>query len=88
MEQVRALWRGEPSGPLAVEGAAIVEWQHGAHTHLAIEVMDANGDWIALGCVALKDCRTPEVRPLLRQFPIFRLAWYGQLADPSDVPQR
>ncbi|WP_422585164.1 hypothetical protein [Polaromonas sp.] len=68
--------------------AAVVEWQDGEHTHLAFEVMGADGAWFPLAAVALNDCRADGVRLNLRQFPMFRLAWYGQVGEPSNTPQR
>jgi hypothetical protein len=67
---------------------AIVEWHDGAHTHMGLEVLDVHGHWVTLATVALTDCRVPGMRERLRQFPMFRLAWYGQVGEPSNCPQR
>lgn len=91
MDQIKALWRSdEPrllTSPHTVENVAFVEWEEGRHTHLGLEVMGANGQWMTVGSVALQDCRTPDVRWQLHQFPLFKLVWYGQAPEPSNVPQ-
>ena len=76
-----------PSPPYMQSVAALVEWENGEHTHLALEVMASDGRWEPLAAVSLKNCLAPDIRPQLRQFPLFRLAWYGQWGDPSNTPQ-
>lgn len=51
---------------LSTTGAAIVEWEDGDHTHLALEVMARDGSWQPLATVALTDCLNPAIRPELR----------------------
>jgi hypothetical protein len=68
--------------------AALVEWEGGEHTHLSFEVMRSDGAWEPLASVALQDCLAADVRSQLRQFPLFRLAWCGQVGEPSITPQR
>ena len=82
------LLREAPQAGRTEEGIVVVEWEDGAHTHLVLEVMGADGAWEQLAAISLQDCLTPKTRPLLRQFPLFRLAWYGQVGEPSCVPQR
>lgn len=82
------LLREMPDVACTQTSAAIVEWQDGAHTHLAFEVMGADGQFYPLGAVSLQDCRADGVRTKLRQFPIFRLSWIGQVGEPREMPQR
>lgn len=69
------------------KGIAIAEWEDGNHTHIAFEVMAATGEWLPMCVVPLAVCVGELNRSDLRQFPVFRLAWYGQLGLPSSVPQ-
>lgn len=69
------------------KGIAIAEWEDGNHTHIAFEVMAATGEWLPISVVPLAACVGELNRSDLRQFPVFRLAWYGQLGLPSSVPQ-
>lgn len=87
---MRGVWllRELPNVAYTQTNAAIVEWQDGAHTHLAFEVMGSDGWWHSLGAVSLQDCRAVGVHPKLRQFPMFRLVWLGQVGEPSSRPQR
>jgi hypothetical protein len=80
----------KPLGNIArVEvNAALVEWESGDHTHLSFEVMRSDGAWEPLASVALEDCLAADIRSQLRQFPVFRLAWCGQVGEPSITPQR
>lgn len=68
--------------------AAIVEWENGEHTHISFEVMTAEGSWEPLTMVVMAECVSPEFRRWLRQPSVFRLAWYGQVGEPSKKPQR
>ncbi len=68
--------------------AALVEWERGDYTHLSFEVMRSDGAWEPLASVALADCLAADVRTQLRQFPVFRLAWCGQVGEPSITLQR
>ena len=81
---------GAPLGNVArVEvNAALVEWECGDHTHLSFEVMRSDGAWEPLATVALEDCLVADIRSQLRQFPVFRLAWCGQVGEPNITPQR
>lgn len=73
-------------GEITSTGAAIAELD-GAHAHLALEVMGKDGWWSALLVVPIDACMTDPARHLLRQWPMFRLAWYGQPDAPSKNPQ-
>ncbi len=82
------LLREAPDAAREETTVVIVEWENGAHTHLALEVMAADGGWEPLASVSLQDCRAEGVRKTIRQFPTFRLAWYGQVGEPRNTPQR
>lgn len=82
------LLREAPIASRNETNAAVVEWQNGDHTHLAFEVMTVDGAWEPLAAVSLQDCLAQGSRQELRQFPVFRLAWYGQVGEPSNTPQR
>lgn len=86
--QISAILCVPPNAVRTEKAAAVVEWEDGEHTHLVLQVLAKDGSWEPLVSVALQDCLTPAVRPLLRQFPLFRLAWYGQVGEPSNTPQR
>lgn len=82
------LLREVPNVAYTQTNAAIVEWQDGDHTHLAFEVMDSTGSWRPLAAVSLQDCLAAGVCTKLRQFPILRLVWLGQIGEVSLRPQR
>jgi hypothetical protein len=67
------------------EGIVIAEWDNANHTHIALEVMGADGEWIPVSVVPLAACQDELNRGDIRQFPVFRLAWYGQLELPSEA---
>ena len=81
------LLRQPPTPPYTETVVALAEWASGEHTHLALEVMASDGSWEPLAAISLADCLGPNVRTQLRQFPLFRLAWYGQVGDPNKTPQ-
>lgn len=76
-------------GPYPREERAIhlVELEDGRNTHIALEVMGRQqADWIPLAVVSVADLLGSAD---VRQFPVFRLAWYGQARHSvADAPQR
>ncbi len=74
----------EQVGGYEDKAIAIAEWEDGNQSHIALEAMAATGEWVPISVVPLAACLN---RGDLRQFPVFRLAWYGQVGLPSRAPQ-
>lgn len=65
---------------------ATAELEDGADSHIALEVMAADGVWSPLAIVPMWTCLSQPLRGKLRQFPLFRVAWYGQPGPPTLKP--
>ena len=81
--EIRDLCCTDEPSPHMDTTAAIIALEDGNHTHIAFEVMGTQpAQWIPIAIVPIRDLLNLRG---VRQFPVFRLAWYGQCDDEPQT---